>query len=488
MSKRVIVIGAGIAGLTAGIYARRSGFDVTILEQHTIPGGTCTSWRRKGYLFEGAVHWLTGSSPNTELNEIWRDTGALPDNVKIFYPEIFASVEWEDKVLCLYRDIEKTREQMLDISPEDADVINQLMKDVRALSKITMPVTDIKGVITKHPKKMSFGSIIKMLPAFPAMGRIAGMSGVDYAGRFKHPALRKLMNYMPPEYSAAALLFTLSTLTNGDGGYPEGGSLAMTQRMADTFKTLGGKLTLGTKVKKVIVENGIAAGVELQTGTLPADAVIVTQETIAAVNQLFTTPPKDQWLMNLIKDSKSAVCTFAGVGIRAKIERTPTFDLPEPVICGGISYSTLGFNNYFGYKGYAPDGGITLTTAFMDDTYDFWKKAKDEGRYEIEKQTLAEQISRAVCAKYPQAEGKIEVIDIATPLTYERYTGAYRGSWMGIMKKGDKQAQYPGFLDSVRGVYFAGHRMISPGGLPVALLSGRRAAQLVCRQFNAIFN
>ena len=61
-SKRVIIVGAGISGLTAGIYARRSGFDVTILESHNISGGLSTSWKRKGYLFEGGMHWLTGSS------------------------------------------------------------------------------------------------------------------------------------------------------------------------------------------------------------------------------------------------------------------------------------------------------------------------------------------------------------------------------------------------------------------------------------------
>jgi len=487
MGKQVIVIGAGIAGLTAGIYARRSGFDVTIFEQHTIPGGMCTSWRRKGYLFEGAIHWLTGSSPKTGINEIWRDVGALSDNVKIFYPEVFASVEWENKTICLYRDMEKTRKHLLNISPEDTGVINQLMKEVQSLSKISIPITDVKGIKTKNPKKMKLGSLIKMFPALPVMGRNIKMSTAEYAGRFKHPALRKLINYMPPEYSATALLFTLSTLANGDGGYPEGGSLAMTQRMADTFKTLGGKLSLGTKVKKVIIENGIATGVELETGTLSADAVIITQETIAAVHKLFTTPLKEKWLMKLLQDSRSSVCTFVGVGIRAKIAETPTFDLPEPIVCGGISYSTLGFNNYFGYKDYAPEGGTVLTTVFLDDTYDFWKKAKDEGRYDAEKQALALQISRIICAKYPQAEGNIEVIDIATPLTYERYTGAYRGSWMGIMKKGDKQAQYPGFLNSVKGVYFAGHRMMSPGGLPVALLSGRQAAQMACRQFKATF-
>jgi len=47
--KKVIIVGGGIAGLSAGIYAMQSGFDVTILEMHTIPGGNCTSWKRKGY-------------------------------------------------------------------------------------------------------------------------------------------------------------------------------------------------------------------------------------------------------------------------------------------------------------------------------------------------------------------------------------------------------------------------------------------------------
>jgi hypothetical protein len=236
------------------------------------------------------------------------------------------------------------------------------------------------------------------------------------------------------------------------------------------------------------VENNIATGVELENTTLSADAVIVTQETIAAIDQLFTTPPKDEWLMKLRKNAKSCVCTFIGVGVRAEIAETPISVLPEPIVCGGISYPELGFNNYSGYKDYAPEGGTALTTIFMDDTYDFWKKAKDEGWYEAEIQKLAEQIRRAICAKYPKAEGKIEVIDIATPLTYERYTSAYRGSWMGAITKGDKQVQYPGFLDSIKNVYFAGHRMTNLGGLPVALVSGRQAAQMVCRQFNAIFN
>ena len=53
--KNVIIIGAGITGLSAGVYAAKAGFKTTILESHIIPGGLSTSWKRKGYLFEGGT-------------------------------------------------------------------------------------------------------------------------------------------------------------------------------------------------------------------------------------------------------------------------------------------------------------------------------------------------------------------------------------------------------------------------------------------------
>ena len=90
MKQKVVVIGGGVAGLSAGIYAQKCGFDVTILESHFLPGGNCTSWKRGGYLFEGGMHWLTGSNPNEQVNSMWRHVGALTDDVEISYYEPLA--------------------------------------------------------------------------------------------------------------------------------------------------------------------------------------------------------------------------------------------------------------------------------------------------------------------------------------------------------------------------------------------------------------
>ncbi len=59
----VIIIGAGFAGLSAGIYAQMNGYRTQIFEMHDLPGGLCTAWKRKGYTIDGCIHWLVGSSP-----------------------------------------------------------------------------------------------------------------------------------------------------------------------------------------------------------------------------------------------------------------------------------------------------------------------------------------------------------------------------------------------------------------------------------------
>jgi len=489
MSKKVIVIGGGVSGLSAAIYARRSGFDVTLCEQHSIVGGMCTSWRRKGYLFEGAIHWLTGSSPKTQTYQLWKETGALNDNIKIYLHDIFRSIEWEGKILHLYRSIDKTARHLIELSPADEHEIRKLVKMVKAFTRMEMPVMDIKGVkVRGDPKRMTLGSLYKMIPALMIFAKISKFTCDDYLKRFKHPGIRILLKIIPSGYSASSIIFTIATLEAGDGGYPEGGSLAMTERMAQTFKGLDGKLLLNTKVKKVEIENGAVTGVKLENETLNADAVIVTQETIAALGSLFDAPPRDAWLQELREKTKPAVCAHISMGIRAQLpEIIPVWQLVEPIKYAGTDITEIGFGNYAVYEGYAPKGCAALTTALMGDTYDFWKKAKEDGRYDEEKRALAEQIKAAVYRKYPQTEGNIEVIDIATPLTYERYTGAWHGSWMTIQGPGDKMETYPGAVDSVHGLYFSGHRIMPPGGHPSALAVGRMAAQMVCRQFDTVF-
>lgn len=83
----IIIIGAGIAGLATGCYAQMNGYRTQIFELHTLPGGLCTAWKRKGYTFDGCIHWLTGSGPGSGLYSIWEELGAVQGRPMVYHEE-----------------------------------------------------------------------------------------------------------------------------------------------------------------------------------------------------------------------------------------------------------------------------------------------------------------------------------------------------------------------------------------------------------------
>ena len=75
--KKVIVVGGGIAGLSAGIYALKAGFEAEIYEKNPVAGGECMGWNRKGHHIDNCIHWLTGTDEKTSLWQGWNTMGAI---------------------------------------------------------------------------------------------------------------------------------------------------------------------------------------------------------------------------------------------------------------------------------------------------------------------------------------------------------------------------------------------------------------------------
>src|SRR5512139_1367624 len=118
MEKRMVIIGAGIAGLSTGCYAQMNGYKTTIFEMHTIPGGLCTAWKRKGYTFDISMHNFIGSRPGI-YNQMWRELGVLKDR-RFHYHQTMVRIESKGKRLDILADPKRLEEQMLALSPEDA--------------------------------------------------------------------------------------------------------------------------------------------------------------------------------------------------------------------------------------------------------------------------------------------------------------------------------------------------------------------------------
>src|SRR5215471_19092372 len=72
-TRKIVIIGGGIAGLCAGVYARRCGYQVEVLEKNETAGGLASSWRRGDYIFENCLHWLLGSNPSSPMHARWHE-------------------------------------------------------------------------------------------------------------------------------------------------------------------------------------------------------------------------------------------------------------------------------------------------------------------------------------------------------------------------------------------------------------------------------
>ena len=489
---KLVVVGSGISGLSAGIYAARSGFDVTIVEQHNIPGGLSTAWSRKGYYFEGGMHWLTGSCPDLPLNRVWKETGALQDNNPIENRDpLYTLIDENGKKVSIYRYLPKMQEALIEYAPEDKHMIKKMCRAIKDFTNFHMPVMDIRGCKCKTPAPIHIGEFVKMLPAILRVPYLKNTSYMEYIAKFKNKNLRHLLSsVIGYRYNALSFIYTLGSFATGDCGYPAGGSVRMANNMLETYQKLGGKILFRTKVTNVQVEDYEVRGVETDKGNLEADAVIITQDARAAVDSLFDEMIDEPWVNTMRHEAVTEQNIFIGMGVKADLSHLPyccVFPLEKPFEYAGCKWNELRIYNYAAYKEHSSEGCTTLTCLLIGESYGFWKAAKADGTYKDKKKELGELFVKQLADFIPEVESALEVIDVATPCTYERYTGSYEGSWMSVWEKGGKQYNYPQALDSIFGVYFAGQRIQMPGGLPIAVYTGRLAVQYLCRDFGVEF-
>ena len=134
---------------------------------------------------------------------------------------------------------------------------------------------------------------------------------------------------------------------------------------------------------------------------------------------------------------------FIALGIKADLSNRPTGPvllLDEPLEAAGLRFTEIRLNNYAGYANHAPEGCTALTCLLLGGSYDWWKARKADGTYRQCKKEIIDKFIKIIESRFPETKGAIEVTDMATPLTYERYTASFEGSWMSVWKSRDGRA------------------------------------------------
>jgi phytoene dehydrogenase-like protein len=499
MEKSILIIGAGMAGLATGCYGRMNGYRTLIFEMHTSPGGVCTSWKRKGYTIDGCIHWLTGSRTGQPFHFLWDELGVARHNPIIDHEE-YARIEGSGGgTFIVYTDVDRLERHMRELAPEDSGLIGEFAEGIRDCIGFRIPAE-------KAPELYGPGDGIKvmatMLPFLKVVRKWGKVSIYDFAVRFKNPFLREVFPLSvnlqhPRDFPMLAFLMSLSWMTQKNAGYPLGGSLELAKTVEQRYLSLGGEIRYTSRVEKIMVENNRAVGVRLADGSEHRGDVVVS----AADGHGTIFDMLDEKFINAkIRNNYNNLplynpLVYIGLGVSRTFETMPStvtgIDIPldRPISVNGEERTRLSMQMYQFDPGLAPVGK-TLIRAWFSSDYAFWKElSRDSGRYTAEKERIADQVIASLDRRFPGLAAKVEMRDMATPITFERYTGNWRGSFEGwrispktlMMRMGKT-------LPGLKNFYMAG-QWVEPGGsLPTSAMSGRNAIQIICRADRKAFH
>jgi phytoene dehydrogenase-like protein len=506
----VIIIGAGIGGLSTGVYAQMNGLDSQIFEMHVLPGGCCTSWSRKGYIFDYCIEWLIGSGTGNDANRIWRELGAL-DGKTVTNFELFNRIVDENgRSVTFYNDPDRLERHLAKVSPDDVALTKAFCDDLRRFAKLDLyPFLKPWALMTGFEKiKMIRG----VLPAFRLFWRNAATQMKDFCAKIKDPLLRRAFpNIFFQDHECFPLLpylYNIACAFKNNAGFPQGGSLGLSKSIEKRYRSLGGVIRYRSKVAKILVENDRAVGIQLRDGTRHyADIVVSACDGLTTIYGMLDGNYVNKTIEKLYQDMlqrpgilyPGVVSAF--VGVKGDFDRdevhSTTYLLSDEDAAAlpAASQRSLVIQLRSRYSsGFAPPGKSVLHCTYFSD-FNYWKKLRTEDRptYSAEKQKVAAFIHSYLERLYPSIRERIEIVDVASPATTERYTGNFNGSilaWKSFTNAEDlvntlinkQRMQLPG----LQGFYMAG-QWIAMGGLIRAASSGRFVVQFICRDLDKKF-
>jgi phytoene dehydrogenase-like protein len=326
------------------------------------------------------------------------------------------------------------------------------------------------------------------------MRKWGNISQIDYAKRFKNPFLRRILSSLSPEGELAnSPAFTIPMVVafqqQKNGGHIIGGSLALVNYIQQRYRDLGGELHLKGRVGKILVENNKAFGIRLANGTEHrGDIVISAADGHSTIFDMLD----EQYLDEKVRGYYNNLplyppLIYIGLGVNRQFDDVPpsvigfSFPIEEPVTIGGIEQKILRVLITNFDPTMAPEGKTVIKIQINSD-YDFWEKLfKEPERYKAEKEMVANTVVAVLDKRFPGLAKQVEIRDVATPMTWVRYTGNWKGSYQGwLITPETFGMQMSKTLPGLDNFYMAGQWVNPGGGIPGAVMSGRQTIQIVC--------
>ncbi len=491
----VIIIGAGLGGLSAGATLSKAGKSVLLIEQHSIPGGCATTTKRGEFTLELSLHELDGFFNSPKDRDFFTRLDIDDEVAFLRVPELYR-FKSDTVDITIPDSVEGATAVLNDHFPDEEKAIDLFFKTIVSIYNEAHSAPHSLGTfLLALPRiKSKFANIIKYRN-YSVLDLLDEITDND---DLKEVLTANIGYYHDTAESLSLLYFSVaqgSYYING-GYYIQGGSQKLSDALDSVIKKNGGELLLSTKVEKIISNK---TGV---TGVQTVSKKEVKNEFTAPVVIYGGALPQ---LQNLMANTKQALRCKQQM---RKYDVAPAllsiyicFD-KEPKEFGCKNYSSF-FNDSgnaedlppllnsdaFAFVDYsqvdsklAPDGKAVGTITILS-SYADWKKLTKE-QYKISKEEVAVTLLNRLGEMFPGIQESITRYEVATPLTLERYTLNTAGTPYGFAQtphqafSGRVKQKSP----SVKGLYFASAWTFPGGGISPTLSSGAKVALKIIKK------
>ena len=330
-----IVIGSGFGGLAAAIRLSCKGYQVQVLEKLDAPGGRASVHKQDGFTFDAGPTIIT--APYL-LEELWTLCGRqFSHDITLKEMEPFYRIRFDDGTWFDYSGNDKTmRSEIARFSADDLAGYNRFMVEANMAHKLGFE--DLGGV--------TFDTIWDLLAAVPNMVRMRAWRSIYalVAKHIKNPKLRMVFSFHPlliggNPFSVTSVYSLINTLERRFGvHWAMGGTGALIKGLVNLLEERGAQVRCSAPVTRILIENGRAAGVQLQNGeTLRSDIVVSNADTAWTYKNLVDKKYRQHWTDRKIANGKYSMSLFVWYfGTKKQYH-----DVPHHMIMLGPRYREL---------------------------------------------------------------------------------------------------------------------------------------------------
>ena len=516
-----IVVGGGLGGLTAGARLAKNGKKVLLLEQHYIPGGCATTFKRKEFIAEVGLHEMDGLDQYDGKKHVF-DELEVRQNVEFVQVPEFYRIQTPAIDFVMPDDVEGATTALMERFPSET----------KGIKKFFDLMTGLRKEVSRLPRNKWLNIIL--LPLFPVLfPRIVTLTGpwfylsaltnpLFWVLRFKHVfnihrnvgdyfdstfhdeelkmiLLANLSYYHDDPYTMSLFYFLMAQggYLQGGGHFVKGGSQKLSDHLSNIITNNEGEVLLDSKVTNILLKDGKAIGIAYKSTfgkeeakTLYAEHIVVNAA-VPVVAKMLPSPYREELLEKIrpIPYSCSLTTIYLGFDIDLKtinshyssMFASDGFDIKNFSESFKVDYDkrTFIFVDYSQVDSKLAKAGQSFGTICFVDYIQDWDTLSPE-EYKAKKQTTIEIFKKRLEEKIPSSTKHIIYEELSTPITVQRYTMNPAGSVYGFAQTPQQTSllRFKGF-GSVSNLYFASAWAFPGGGMTGAIIGGDLAAESI---------